>query len=277
MIQVIGRLFTILELLSAEEKATTSRVAASAGLKKSTASNILRTLAGLGYLESNELHEYYFSRKFLTLVEANMARDALMRSAERSAATLSEKVGETVVVAALRQDRYYIIAEATFERTVTVHSNVYTVRPLYLSVTGRILLAHADKATRVRVMASAGRPGADWPEAGTAQGLEGELRGIRRAGLAEVHRDDIYAVGAPVAGADGTIACSVGLWMPHARYSASRRVAAIAGLRQASSDMTRALSASAQDGGDQGRAALRRGAPGTANTTSRGGRNRGST
>jgi DNA-binding IclR family transcriptional regulator len=265
VIQVLGRLFTILELLSVEEKATTSRIAASAGLKKTTASNIIRTLALLGYLESNELHEYYFSRKFLDLVEANIGRDALVRAAERSAAALATKVGETVVVGALRQGRYYIIAEATYERTVTVHSNVYTVRPLYLSVTGRVLLAHVAKGARARVMAEAGRPGADWPEAATARGLEGELRTIRRDGLAEVHRDDVYAVAVPVAGVDG-IACSVGLWMPQARFSASRRAAALSGLRQASIDMSKALEAVAEDGSDRG---------GSGRTNIRGGRNRG--
>jgi len=245
MIQVLGRLFTILEFLSHEEKATTSQISRAAGLKKTTASNILRTLAGLGYLEANELHEYHFSDRFMGLVEANMGRDALMRAAKRAASDLAERMGEAVVVAALRKDRYYAIAEALYERTVTVHSNVYSVRPIYQSVTGRILLAFGVKEERNRVMKAAGSPGSDWPEAGTAAGLERVLRTIRRDRYTELRKADIYAVGVPVFGVDGGLLCAIGLYMPLNRFHAARRRTMLAGLRQASAMMRRAMEVSA--------------------------------
>jgi DNA-binding IclR family transcriptional regulator len=219
MIQVIDRLFQILRVLSKREKAGLAAIAAEVGLAKSTTGNILKTLVDLGYLGKNELSEYFFAKPFYELVEANIQRDVLIRVAEKRAGALAGAVKETVVVAALRDLHYYVIAEATYDQTVTVNATVYQSRPLYRSVTGRVLLAFSDpdESQKVRRLNTPAQD--DWPEVATEAQLSAALESIRREGFAELRREQVYAVARPVHGAGDELVCALGVYMPISRLT----------------------------------------------------------
>lgn len=241
VIQVIDRLFQILNVLSRTEKAGVAAIAAEVGLAKSTASNILKTLVDLGYLGKNELSEYYFAKPFFELVEANMQRDVLMRLAEEYSGSLSARTHETVVIAALRDYLYYVIAEATYDQTVTVNANVYQSRPVYRSVTGRVLLAFSDPEIAAEVRRRVSLAGGDWPGVSDDAALCTAVRRIRTAGCAELTREQVYAIARPVFGPGRTVACAIGLYMPVSRLSPDKKLDVQHALGEAADQMSAEL------------------------------------
>lgn len=89
------------------------------------------------------------------------------------------------------------------------------VNDFYVTGTGRVLLAFADRAERDAVVAAAGMPGEAWPEVRTRADLERELAAVRRAGRVSFRRaPDAAGVVRFVHGAavrvPGFPACAVG-------------------------------------------------------------------
>jgi len=222
MIQVVKRSIDLLRATRALESAPLRELAAACDLPKTTAGNILRSLAELGMLDQAPNGDYRIGAGLRELTAADPARAPLAEAAEAAVAQLAAKLGETVLAVRLRGPRLDILAEAAGNRSIVVHPDALRDISPTTWATGRVLLAWLAEADPRR------RPRNHDPE------LACELAHIRQDCIAFRRSPDgeIQSMAVPVLVADQAIA-SVGLCMPVFRYETADRARLITDLRDA--------------------------------------------
>ena len=225
MIQVIERVFTILEELSLDGEVSLESLADLTRLNKGTLCNILRSLIELGYVARTRSSHYELTPRFreLTLgMDFSESEEALFR---RTVESLAEATGESGVLAVLHGDRVAIAAQAQHPRLLMLNTvEIYAALSLYHSVSGRILIAFLDREDRRRLCERIGFPGSQWDDIQTFQELEKACLKIRRAGIAVMKnpKQEIIALAVPVPRRNGRM-MSLGLTLPLSRCSPAQR------------------------------------------------------
>lgn len=243
MIQVLERAATILDLLRREEGLSFTEVWKGSGLNKATASNILKSLATLGFAEKGGDDRYRLGPKVVELARPLLRGRELLGAAEECVAALAERVRETATVSALRHGERCRLAKAECGQSVAVDVGYDTRAGLWSTATGRVLAAHADADELALILEHNGLPGDVWPEARTRRRLTGLLKRIRKEGLCEAPSRDgqAVAVATPVFGPAGEFVAALGVAVPSYRYEGKRREAALTELKAAARRMGEAL------------------------------------
>lgn len=216
MIQVISRVFAILEELSLDGEVALDSLAGITGLNKGTLCNILRSLIELGYVRRSRGSHYVLTDRIrdLAVSEVFTAEEReMMRQTVRS---LAEATGESGVLSMLRGDRVSVVEQAQHQQPLMVNAGaIYAALPLYHSVSGRILVAGLSAKQRILLCARNGFPGEDWDNIRSAAELEKACGKIRRAGLSIMKnpQQGIIAFAVPVHWHNGKT-LSLGLTMP---------------------------------------------------------------
>jgi len=232
MIQVIGRAFNMLELISRNEWMRMTDLAKGTGLGKTTAGNILATLRDLGYLAQNDKSEYGLSDKFQALAATKISKNIVAKVAEENVRFLAADVSETVVLAVLVNGERYKLAEANPDRTITVNTAAYQGGCLFDTVTGRILLAHLNAKELRGIMKRYDFPhGRQWAGVTTQGELYAVLEKIRTDGIHIITMGDLIAVGVPVYEADTVVWGAIGVYLPKSRFTRRHRAEIIRGLK----------------------------------------------
>lgn len=222
MIQVVKRAHSLLLAVRALESAPLRDLASACGLPKTTAGNILRSLAELGLLDQAPNGDYRIGGGLRELANGEGDGAALAEAAARVIPELAARLGETVLAVRLRGHRLEVLAEAAGTRSIVVHPDAIRDIAPTTWATGRVLLAHlpAEDPRRRR-----GEADNDFPR-------------IRREGVAYRRSPDgeIQSLAVPILH-DGKAVAAVGLCLPVFRYAATDRAALVADLRRAAEEM----------------------------------------
>ncbi|MEK6795377.1 MAG: IclR family transcriptional regulator [Spirochaetota bacterium] len=219
MIQVLGRAFGIIEHIGQCGSSPLRDIALAADLPKNTTANILKTLKDLGYLAKNDAGRYSLGNRCARLVSAyhGAAAMPLLRDAMTG---LSGTLRESVVAAVLENGDRRVIAEAQCIREVTVNMNMSRTESAYAFTTGRVFLAYMSAPALREFIERQGLPKAEeWRNAVTRSGLHAALASIRRKGISIIHQGETMGFASPVFGADRTVACALGVYLPTSRYT----------------------------------------------------------
>lgn len=235
MIQVIDRALDILEFLGSDSNNAKSldEISEVIKIKKTTCSNILKSLLQRGYLEQpNGKRNYKLGFKAYKLVGSSRFHDRMAALAHNALQALYDEIEETVVLAAIEENKRIVISniEATSGITARINHS-YTI---YRAATGRVILACYPQKKLDATIDRIGLPDiADWPEIKTREQLISALNSIKEAGLAESHIEGgIIGIAVPLYKKDIVIA-SIGVCLPAFRCSPARKARIIAALSSA--------------------------------------------
>ncbi|MBO4646972.1 MAG: helix-turn-helix domain-containing protein [Lentisphaeria bacterium] len=224
MIQVIGRVFGILEELSLDGEVSLDSLARITGLNKGTLCNILRSLIELGYVVRSRESHYALTEHFRELARTETFSAAELERMRKIVVSLAEATGESGVLSVLRGDRVAVVTQAQHSRPLMINPvEIYAALSLYHSVSGRILVAHLSPERRSSLVGRLGFPGEQWDGIDSMPALEKACRKIRREALSVMKNAEqgIIAFAVPVTRHGGFM--SLGLTMPLMRCSAEMR------------------------------------------------------
>ena len=233
MIQVIGRVFTILEELSLDGEVSLESLARITELNKGTLCNILRTLIELGYVRRTRSSHYELTDRFRGLCGPELHSPSEMESFRREVHALAESTQESGMLSELRADRVAVVVQSQHQRTLMVNAvELYAALSLYHSVSGRILVSYLSAEQRADLCGRIGFPGAQWDGIDSLPQLENACRKIRQSSISvmENPEQEIIAFAVPVFSPEGKI-MALGLTMPLMRCPQTVREKIIAELR----------------------------------------------
>ena len=164
VVKSAARVLHILEFFD-EVKRTTSvaEVAEHYAWPHSSTSVLMRSLVKLGYLHYDASERSYYPSTRVALlgdwIQENLFKDGQLMDLMRS---LNDETGETVVLAAQNGLHSQNIRVIQRTNTLRMHLHIGTLRPLFISGTGRALLSQMDPTT-IRKLARKHNASADAP------------------------------------------------------------------------------------------------------------------
>jgi len=149
VVKSAARVLHILEFFDEVKRATSvAEVAAHYGWPHSSTSVLMRSLVALGYLNYDASARSYFPSARVALlgdwIQETLFKDGQLMGLMHK---LNDETGETVVLAAQNglHSQYLRVIQGT--NTLRMHLHIGTLRPLFVSGTGRALLSQMDQAT----------------------------------------------------------------------------------------------------------------------------------
>ena len=224
MIQVIERVFTILEELSLDGEASLETLAKLTKLNKGTLCNILRSLIELGYVVRSRSGHYELTSRLRELVNGIHFAEKEKTLFRQTVEALAESTGESGVLSIMHGDRVAVVTQAQHRRLIMLNTvEIYAALSLYHSVSGRILVAYMNQDTRNGLCLRTGFPGVEWNDIESFQELEKACLEIRQDGISimENLKQEIIAFAVPVFW--NNMIMSLGLTMPISRCPSAER------------------------------------------------------
>lgn len=240
--QLIQRTFAMLDAFADDRGLGLSQIARAAGIRRTTAANIVRALVAEGVLRKTPDRRYHLGDRLAPLAEAVRGADDLQAAGRSEAVRLCRAVNENVTVAAIRGDKRVKLAQVEADRTLAIDPHRLDTRlSIYESATGRVLMAWADAAARRRLRKCEGSPGGRWPGVKTVAELNRALDGIREAGRAEVVTTDgdVVMIARPVLDDAGRARAAIGVSAPAFRCKGRHRKAVEEALHSAARHLAR--------------------------------------
>ena len=221
MIQVIGRVASVIKQLSTEEELTLAQLSAKGGLNHGTLCNILKSLIEVGWLAKNGRGQYRLSAEFRSLGVAREWNPEIIGFLNRKSGELSRRIRESVVISTLRYDRVAILSMASYQHTLMINDERFYARlSLYTSVSGEVLCAGLKKETRLALFRRCPLSEQDLEDCGgDVAGYEAKMERIYRAGnnVSSNEKLGIKSWALPVYDAEGGICACLGLSVPIVR------------------------------------------------------------
>ncbi|HEX2553820.1 MAG TPA: IclR family transcriptional regulator [Microvirga sp.] len=182
-------------------------IAARTGLPKPTVSRLTHTLTRLGYLTHIErLAKYQLAPGALSIGYAALANFGIREIARPHMQALADEAGAAVAFGGRDRNSMIYLAQCRASTAFTVRLEVGSRIPMATTAMGRAYLAAIPGDERAEIMdAIQGRFGTRWPE--VRAGIERAVDEVARHGFTISAGDwqpDVYAVGAPLAAADGS-------------------------------------------------------------------------
>ncbi len=242
MIQVIQRSFDALELLAqrAPQAVPLGVIARELSLHPATCANILKTLVHVGavrVLPGRGGYQLGPSLAYLARC-GGMGQDIAL-AAEGQARRLAQTLRETVVVATIQGGRRYTLCQIEGNRDLQVRSEFFS-DDVFLTATGRVLVAHLDERELATMLQGRGGSGDDWPQLRQPAQRGRVLATIRRRGWELVRRDEVVAIARPLGQGEQVVA-AIGIALPLSRFRGEHRRQVLDGLAAAANEINEAL------------------------------------
>ncbi len=186
MIKVIEKVFDILELLATEpsRELPLTEIAKGTGVNKATAGRILKDLVARGYASQNSLRGGYSLGPMAYALPANgVFRKDIVDAVSPLVTECARELRESVLIAALHQGRRHILCHENGNPELDIIIDKPFYDDLYVTATGRMLLAHAGQGERDSYVATHGMPLEKWDGIDTEAELVKRLAEIRGAGM----------------------------------------------------------------------------------------------
>lgn len=238
MIQVIKKVFNILELLKSENDMSLGELAARTEINKGTLCNILKTIQHQGYILNDGNGNYRLSPKFRQLAQPASTEKIIWEMGLHCCKKLAEETRESGVVVTMRNNQVHIVAQAQFQRSLIVCASIYENLSMYHSVSGRIMLAYLPESGVEGILKAHGMPRAEWDNINTREKLNAALAEIRRNEISIMFnpRDGIKSFAVPVYDVHGKICAGFAITVPVFRMESEEKI--IKSLRKYAAQLT---------------------------------------
>lgn len=244
-VQSVDRAVRVLEILAASGGSGVSEVAADLQVHKSTAFRLLAALEDRGLVEQNsDRGKYQLGFGILRLASAIPVRLGVVRQARPMLDELATQLGETINLAVIREHYAVNVAEALGPSAISAQTWMGQLTPLHATSSGKILLAHLDRAQRDEVLDAAGQPRLTEATITSRSALEKQLEQALSDGYAstfEEYEVGLNAVAVPVRDHTGGVVAAVSVSGPAFRLVPDRMREVTAVLQVAGSQISRRL------------------------------------
>jgi DNA-binding IclR family transcriptional regulator len=227
MLQTIEKASELLALFDRDHMEWGVReVAETLGLAKSSAHDLLTSLAQVGLLGKTEVGRYRLGWRLVTLSETLLATTELRREARPILEELAAQYQETIHLAILDDTKVVYVDKLEGKQAVRVELTALGTR-LYAhcSALGKVLLAYHSEVDVKRIVRTEGLPRFTPNTITDEAELEQALGKIRKQGYAydlEEILPDLCCVGAPVRNHTGQVIAAVSMSMPAYRFHRSQ-------------------------------------------------------
>nr|WP_245695654.1 IclR family transcriptional regulator [Actinopolyspora saharensis] len=216
MSQSLQRGLALLNTL-AEGPRNLDQLAEAAGVHKSTALRLLRTLESARFVNRPDAHRYRLGSALFEL--ANCALDGIDVRAAAGAKLreLGERTGHTVHLAVREGDSAVYVDKVDSSRSVRMYSRTGARAPLHCTAVGKVLLSGMSEQDRRELVARLERPA--WTEH-TITGAESLLAEVDRVSVEGCafdrgeHEDFVHCVAAGVRDPSGAVVAAVSVSVP---------------------------------------------------------------
>ena len=203
-----------------------AEVAEQLDLPKSSAHDLLTSLAQVGLLGKTEKGRYRLGWRLVALSETLLATTELRREARPIMDELAAQYQETIHLAILDDTKVVYVDKLEGRQAVRVELTSLGIR-LYphCSALGKVLLAYRPDADVKRIVKADGLPRFTQNTITDEDELEKALAQIRKQGFAydlEEILPDLCCVGAPVRNYSGSVIAAVSMSMPAYRFQRSQ-------------------------------------------------------
>lgn len=223
MIQVIHRALDIIEFVARDRNKAfgLGEISESLGLNKGTCANIMKTLVNRGYLDQSRKKGGYKLGSGAYYLTGNLfLKEELLQVSREPMKDLQGKLNECCILAVIKDNMRYTLHKVSSTQELQVITN-NEEKHVYLTATGRMILACMDQHERELFIQRYGLPGEMWEHVADEHDLIKALDRIKEEQLA-IHYDGahVVGVGAPVYKNDKIIA-SLGIYLPEVRFTSS--------------------------------------------------------
>jgi DNA-binding IclR family transcriptional regulator len=225
-VQSVDRAISVLEILARRGDARVTDVAAELSVHKSTAFRLLGALEERGLVEQDrDRGRYRLGFGLVRLAGAVSARMDVTRHGRPVCERLAQETGETVNLAVAREHYAINLEQVPGAFAITAQNWVGRLTPLHATSSGKVLLAHLDKARRTELVKAAGLARFTAATITSAVRLERELAAVRDQGYGttvEEYEQGLNAIAAPIRSHAGTVVAAVSISGPAYRLTPAR-------------------------------------------------------
>ncbi len=227
MLQTIEKASEVLTLFDREHTEWGVREVADAlGLAKSSAHDLLASLAQVGLLGKNDEGRYRLGWRLVMLSETLLATTELRREARPIMAELADQYRETIHLAVLDDTKVVYVDKLEGQQAVRVElTSLGTRLYAHCSAVGKVLLAFQPEADVKRIIQTEGLPRFTPHTITDESELEQALAKIRRQGYAYDQEEilpDLCCVGAPIYNHAGHVVAAMSMSVPAYRFQRSQ-------------------------------------------------------
>ncbi len=246
--RAVLRALGILELMMTSGKPlTVAEIIAALRIPKSTAYELVNTLAGAGYLESQgDDKRLFLGRKLFELGSAYRSQVDLIKDGGRVIAELRDRTGETVQLSVLDGAMMLVLLKEEGSNPIRIVSQVGSRVPVNWAASGRLLVSDLDDPALTDLLRKTVRQSPTGRAKLDVDALVREIRQARKRGYAtEVNETNEHAgcVAAPVYDSSGRCVAAISIVVPTARLTARHRSQLVADVTDAASRLSHRLGA----------------------------------
>jgi DNA-binding IclR family transcriptional regulator len=227
MLQTLQKAGELLALYDRDHTEWGVREAASRlKIAKSSAFDLMSSLAELGFLNKTEENRYRLGWRLVTLSETLLATTELRKEARPVMEELAAQYQETIHLAVLDGTQAVYVDKLEGRQAVRVELTSLGAR-LYAhcSALGKVLLAYTSEEEVKRIIQSAGLPRFTSNTITEAESLLQNLSKIRKQGYAYDMEEillDLCCVGAPIYDHTGQVIAAISMSIPAYRFRRSQ-------------------------------------------------------
>jgi IclR family transcriptional regulator, KDG regulon repressor len=228
MLQTLQKASEVLALYDREHTEWGVReVAMKLKIAKSSAHDLLSSLAQIGFLHKTEDSRYRLGWRLVTMSETLLATTELRQEARPVLEELATQYKETIHLAVLDDTKAVYIDKLEGQQAVRVELTSLGTR-LYphCSALGKVLLAYIPEEEVRRIVQQAGLPGFTPNTITDEEELQQSLAKIRKQGYAydlEEILPDLCCVGAPIYNYSGLVIAAVSMSLPAYRFRRAQK------------------------------------------------------
>lgn len=243
----VQRTIAVFEMLLAREKpVTVAEIVSTLGVPKSSAYELVRTLAENGYLERDPASGYGLGRKLYELGMAYRGRVDLLKEGGRIIEELSHETGETTQLSVLEDGLMLVLLKEESPQPIRIISRIGSRVPVNWAAAGRLLVSDLDDAALRETLRWHIAPSPTGKASMDVDALVAQIRKFRKQGYGfELGEANAHAgcVAVPVTNAAGKCVAAISVVAPEQRLQVEHRRVLIEAAKAAAGRLSRRLGA----------------------------------
>jgi DNA-binding IclR family transcriptional regulator len=245
MIKVVKKVFDILELIAENksEPPLLGEIAKNLDLAQPTCSRIIKDLTKLGYVESlGQKRGFVLGPKCYLLSGGENYREDLKVIAEPEIKKLSEKIRESVLLSIFSGGKRYVLCHHNGNPEIQVIIDRPYYEDMYVTATGRLLLAYSGESEIQSYVKRHGLPGKKWKEISSKEALYKELENIREEKIViDASRERQLAIIAVPVWQKEKVTAALGVSLPKMNFTDKHKDAILTEIKKSAEKITSCL------------------------------------
>jgi IclR family KDG regulon transcriptional repressor len=224
-VRTIEKCFSVLELIAGRQPVRIPEIVQSLGLNRANVHRLLATLERLGYVERLEDGKICLSYKIFKMGNTVPHTRKLDEITKPFMHQLSELSAETVNLGVLYADSVIYLDKVEAKQYLRLDHQIGEIDPLYCTALGKVLLSGFSEADLEAFFASVELRPHTKNTIQTREGLEKELREVRRRGYAlDIKELDInlHCIAAPIWDYRNRIIAALSISGPSIRFTRAK-------------------------------------------------------